>query len=45
MRAVNFKAKRMDAQLLEAYRSQSGDTIHTLSEHQPLLLVFLRHFG
>jgi hypothetical protein len=45
MRAVIFQAKRIDPQLLEAYRSQSGDAIHTLSQQQPLLLVFLRHFG
>ena len=40
-----FQAKRLDPQLLESYRSQSGLTIYKLSQDRPLLLVFLRHFG
>jgi len=40
-----FQTKRIDPQLLEAYRSQCGQTIHGLSQQRPLLLVFLRHFG
>ena len=38
-------AKHIDPQLLESFRSQSGETIEALSLNRPLLLVFLRHFG
>ena len=40
-----FQANRIDAQLLESYRAQSGQTMQALSQDGPLLLVFLRHFG
>jgi hypothetical protein len=39
------QAKRIDIRLLEAYSSNSGETLATLSAGGPLLLVFLRHFG
>jgi hypothetical protein len=45
MKAAMFLTKRIDPQLLESYRSQSGLTIYKLSQDRPLLLVFLRHFG
>jgi hypothetical protein len=45
MKAAMFQSKRIDPQLLESYRSQSGQTIQALSQDRPLLLVFLRHFG
>jgi hypothetical protein len=45
MKAAMFQSKRIDPQLLESYHSQSGRTIHALSQDRPLLLVFLRHFG
>jgi hypothetical protein len=45
MKAAMFQSKRIDPQLLESYRSQSGRTIRALSQDRPLLLVFLRHFG
>src|SRR4029077_14143110 len=45
MKAAMSQAKRIDLQLLQSYRSQSGKTIHVLSLDRPLLLVFLRHFG
>jgi hypothetical protein len=45
MKAAMFQAKRIDSQLLESYRSQSGQTIQAISLDRPLLLVFLRHFG
>jgi len=44
-KAAMFQSKRIDPQLLESYRSQSGQTIRALSQDRPLLLVFLRHFG
>jgi hypothetical protein len=37
--------KRVDSELLQSYRSPSGRTIESLSADQPLLLIFLRHFG
>ena len=40
-----FPTKRIDSQLLQSYRAQSGQTIQALSLDRPLLLVFLRHFG
>jgi len=40
-----FQSKRIDPQLLQSYRSQSGQTVQALSQERPLLLVFLRHFG
>jgi hypothetical protein len=45
MKAAMFQANRIDPQLLESYRSQSGQTLPALSRERPLLLVFLRHFG
>src|SRR5258705_4349096 len=45
MKAAMSQAKRIDLQLLQSYRSQSGQTIQALSLDRPLLLVFLRHFG
>jgi hypothetical protein len=45
MKVAMFLSKHIDRQLLQSYSSQSGDTIESLSADQPLLLVFLRHFG
>jgi hypothetical protein len=45
MKAAMFQPKRIDPQLLASYQSQSGQTMHALSQDRPLLLVFLRHFG
>ena len=45
MKAAMSQAKHIDLQLLQSYRSQSGQTIQALSLDRPLLLVFLRHFG
>jgi hypothetical protein len=45
MKAAMFQSKRIDPQLLESYRSPSGQTIQALSQDRRLLLVFLRHFG
>jgi peroxiredoxin len=38
-------AKSIRAELLEKYRTQHGETLATLTAQQPVLLVFLRHFG
>jgi hypothetical protein len=45
MKLTMFQPKHIDPQLLLSYRSQSGETIESLSTGRPLLLVFLRHFG
>src|SRR5258708_4650072 len=42
MKAAMSQAKRIDLQLLQSYRSQSGQTIQALSLDRALLLVFLR---
>jgi hypothetical protein len=39
-----FGSKDIAPELLQS-RSQSGETIDSLSTDHPLLLVFLRHFG
>ena len=39
-----FRSNRIDADLLAAYTSQSGQSLSELSA-KPLFLVFLRHFG
>jgi peroxiredoxin len=38
-------AGRIDAALLTGYKTQTGQTLGSLSTERPLLLVFLRHFG
>lgn len=40
-----FGSKHIAPELLQSYRSQSDETIDSLSTDHPLLLVFLRHFG
>jgi hypothetical protein len=45
MKPTMFETKSIDPQLLQSYRSQSGETIEVLSANRPLLLIFLRHFG
>jgi hypothetical protein len=40
-----FGSKQLAPELLNSYRSQSGETIASLCADRPLLLVFLRHFG
>jgi hypothetical protein len=37
--------KKIDPQLLESYHSQTGETLKSLVDGPPRLLVFLRHFG
>jgi len=37
--------KRPSPQLLQSYRSPSGESLDALASGRPLLLVFLRHFG
>lgn len=37
--------KRLSPELLQFYRSPSGDSLDALASGLPLLLVFLRHFG
>jgi len=44
-RKVAMPASRTNPALLQSYQSQSGQSIQSLSEEKPLLLVFLRHFG
>jgi hypothetical protein len=39
-----FRSNRIDAALLGAYTSQTGQTLAVLAK-RPLFLVFLRHFG
>jgi len=41
-------AKKQDAELVELFagtRTESGRTLLSLLDEQPMLLVFLRHFG
>jgi hypothetical protein len=38
-------AKSSRPELLEKYQTHHGETLSTLSARQPVLLVFLRHFG
>lgn len=40
-----FGPKHIAPDLLQSYRSNSGESIDLLSLDHPLLLVFLRHFG
>lgn len=40
-----FRSNQIDAALLSAYTSQTGQTLASLAAERPLLLVFLRHFG
>jgi peroxiredoxin len=40
-----FGSNRIDGTLLNAYTSQSGQTLGTLIAERPVFLVFLRHFG
>lgn len=40
-----FGPKQVDPALLNAYTSQTGQTLASLIEDRPVLLVFLRHFG
>jgi hypothetical protein len=37
--------KRIDTALLNEYNTQNGQSLASLMESGPLLLVFLRHFG
>jgi peroxiredoxin len=39
-----FRTNQIDSDLLNAYTSQTGETLGALAE-RPLFLVFLRHFG
>ena len=36
---------RIDRELLNAYRTQAGQSLGELGCEHPVLLVFLRHFG
>jgi hypothetical protein len=38
-------AKSIRPDLLEKYQTQYGETLGILIAKQPMLLVFLRHFG
>ncbi len=38
-------AERVDETILNAYRTQRGETLGELSKQRPVLLIFLRHFG
>jgi len=40
-----FDSTHIDAQLLNAYRAQTGETLGEVTAGRPVLLVFLRHFG
>ncbi len=40
-----FGSNQVDSELLNAYLSQEGETLATLSVGRPVLLAFLRHFG
>jgi len=40
-----FEPNSIPPELLRSYRSQSGETLASLSVDRALLLVFLRHFG
>jgi hypothetical protein len=37
--------KRVESKLLNEYKTQHGQSLTSLMESGPLLLVFLRHFG
>jgi len=37
--------KRIESTLLNEYKTQNGQSLASLMESEPLLLVFLRHFG
>jgi len=37
--------KRIDPELLKAYKTQTGQIMAELVKDSPVLLVFLRHFG
>jgi hypothetical protein len=38
-------AKTISPELMNKYQTQYGETLGSLSGKQPVLLVFLRHFG
>jgi peroxiredoxin len=38
-------AKAISPELMNKYKTQHGETLESLSAKQPVLLVFLRHFG
>jgi peroxiredoxin len=40
-----FRSSQIDATLLSAYSSQSGQNLTSLMADRPVFLVFLRHFG
>lgn len=40
-----FRSNQIDQELLDAYTSQDGKTLASLTVEHPLFLVFLRHFG
>jgi peroxiredoxin len=40
-----FASRQPDLAMLDAYQSQTGQTLAALAADRPLLLVFLRHFG
>jgi hypothetical protein len=40
-----MSAEKIDASLMESYKTQAGQSLAELSGEGPLLLVFLRHFG
>jgi hypothetical protein len=37
--------KTISPELLHKYKTQLGETLGSLTAKQPVLLVFLRHFG
>ncbi len=37
--------EKINRQLLNSYKTQTGQTLGDLANHRPALLVFLRHFG
>lgn len=38
-------SKGIPREIVEKYKTQHGETLTALSAQQPVLLVFLRHFG
>jgi peroxiredoxin len=38
-------SEKIDPSLLQTFKTQTGESIEALSTAQPVLLVFLRHFG
>jgi len=42
---VTMSEKRIETALLHEYKTQNGQSLASLMESGPLLLVFLRHFG